>query len=88
MVKSELDREAARLANRPYSVEFTEEPTVDGRRTVIVARHQELPGCMAQGASRQEAEAELSSARLDFIESLLESGLPVPEPRSQEHSKP
>ncbi|MBI5840766.1 MAG: type II toxin-antitoxin system HicB family antitoxin [Chloroflexi bacterium] len=55
-----------------------EETTDD--QPIHFARVLEMDGCFGQGASRDEAIADLRSAIVDFIESLLEDGLPVPEP--------
>jgi predicted RNase H-like HicB family nuclease len=42
----------------------------------------DLPGCVATGASVEEAEAEIRKAIAFHIEGLLEDGLPVPQPKS------
>ena len=42
----------------------------------------DLPGCVATGASVEEAEAEIRKAVAFHIEGLLEDGLPVPPPKS------
>ncbi|MHB8894679.1 MAG: type II toxin-antitoxin system HicB family antitoxin [Candidatus Geothermincolia bacterium] len=42
----------------------------------------DLPGCIATGASREEAELNMSKAVEIHIRGLLERGLPIPEPRS------
>jgi predicted RNase H-like HicB family nuclease len=42
----------------------------------------DLPGCIATGASRQEAEANMTKAVEVHIRGLLEQGLPIPQPRS------
>lgn len=44
-----------------------------------IAEHPELPGCVADGATPQEALASLDTARELWIESRRASGLPVPE---------
>ena len=41
----------------------------------------DLPGCVATGATREEAVSEMRRAILFHIESLREHGEPVPEPR-------
>ena len=63
----------------PYAVEIVPDEYGDGRRC-SVARHPELPGCMAHGATPEEARTELTEARRLYIEDLLEAGLSVPEP--------
>ena len=42
----------------------------------------DLPGCVATGASVEEAESEIRKAIAFHIEGLLEDGLPVPPPKS------
>jgi len=42
----------------------------------------DLPGCVATGASAEEAEAEIRKAIAFHIEGLLEDGLPVPPSKS------
>ncbi len=42
----------------------------------------DLPGCVATGASVEEAEAEIRKAIAFHIEGLLGDGLPVPQPKS------
>jgi len=42
----------------------------------------DLPGCVATGASVEEAASEIKKAIAFHIEGLLEDGLPVPPPKS------
>lgn len=49
-------------------------------RPCFMAEHPELPYCMAQGDTPESAIAELKDARRDFIESLIEDEMPIPEP--------
>ena len=42
----------------------------------------DFPGCIATGASVEEAESEIKKAIAFHIEGLLEDGLPVPKPKS------
>jgi predicted RNase H-like HicB family nuclease len=42
----------------------------------------DLPGCVATGASREEAEVNMGKAVEVHIRNLLDNGLPIPEPRS------
>jgi predicted RNase H-like HicB family nuclease len=67
-------------AARSYTVQINKSETAGGR-TVYVAASPELDGCIAQGDTEEEAEANLRMARVDYIESLLEDGLPVPDPQ-------
>jgi predicted RNase H-like HicB family nuclease len=43
----------------------------------------DLPGCVATGATLEQAEAEIREAIEFHIEGLREDGLPIPEPASK-----
>jgi len=75
-----MNEEAKRLSNRPYITVLEYETDPEGF-TGYFAYHPDLPGCMAQGMTPQEAKANLTEARLFWIQCLLEDGLPVPEPQ-------
>jgi predicted RNase H-like HicB family nuclease len=72
---------AEELANRPYIVTWAIEETTDNQ-PIYFARALELEGCFGQGDSSDAAIEDLRLAMVDFIESLLEDDLPVPEPTS------
>jgi len=46
-----------------------------------VAECPSLPGCISQGATREQAVANIKEAIAGYIEVLKEDGLPVPEER-------
>ena len=48
-----------------------------------VAECPSLPGCISQGASKDEAIANIREAIRGYIAALVEDGLPVPEERSE-----
>jgi antitoxin HicB len=48
--------------------------------------HPDLDGCMAEGATLEEAVANLADSRELWIEARLEGGYTVPEPVSEEYS--
>lgn len=73
--------QAEELASRPYKIELQAYETPDGQ-PYFFGRVPELPGCVSDGDTEQEAKANVRSAMIDFIYFLLEDGLPVPEPRS------
>lgn len=52
----------------------------------FVASHPDLPGCLAQGESANEAVANLDEARHTWISYRFENGLPIPEPVDEEYS--
>ncbi len=62
------------------TVTFLDDTTGGG--SIYVALHPDLPGCMSQGDTPAEARANLDDAREMYIASLVEDGLPVPEPHS------
>ena len=70
---------AEELAKRPYLVMTSVEETTDNQ-PIHFARVLEMDGCFGQGETREKALEDLHLAMVDFIESLLEDGLLVPEP--------
>ncbi len=47
-----------------------------------VARHPDLPGCMSDGQTPEEALVNLADARTLYIEVLTKRGIPIPAPGS------
>lgn len=80
--KEQLMQEAAVLAARPYVVEYDIETISDGT-AVVTAYHPELPGCMADGATKEEAKRNLAEARRFHIYLLLSRSVEIPVPRRQ-----
>jgi len=60
-----------------YPIEIQE-----GERGGYFVTNPDLDGCMAEGASLEEAVANLADSRELWIEARLENGYPVPEPPS------
>ena len=56
-------------------------PDTCGTARCYLARKPDLPGCMSQGDTPEEAVDNLRDARELYIRSLLEDGLDVPLPR-------
>jgi hypothetical protein len=54
-VTGKLYAKAVRLAAKHYDVEYKIDQTIDAKRQVVLASHPQLPGCMAQGDTREEA---------------------------------
>ncbi len=71
---------ARKLASRPYQVHVFPDESTEGD-PCFVATVPELPVCMSDGDTVEEATINIESAKVDFIYFLLEDGLPVPEPR-------
>src|SRR5574341_892987 len=70
---------AKKLAARPYFILKSKDETTDGQQ-IFVARTLEIEDCVGQGTTSEEAEQDLRGALVDYIESLLEDGMFVPEP--------
>ena len=71
---------AEELAKRPYMIMTSLEETTD-EEPIFLARVLEMDGCFGQGETPEAAIEDLRLAMVDFIDSLLEDGLPVPDPR-------
>ncbi len=78
-MNNDLENQAKKLAARPYTVIITQDETTDGQ-PIYVLYNPELPHCMAQGWTIEEAQENLLDAREGYILSLLEDDLPVPPP--------
>lgn len=79
-MKPDQLRMAEELASRPYQIELQAYDTPDGQ-PYFFGRVREMPGCVSDGETEQEAKANVRLAMIDFIYFLLEDGLAVPEPR-------
>ena len=55
-----------------------ERDSITDGTVVYVARDMILSGCIAQGATPSDAVLNLMSARTDYIASLIDDGLPIP----------
>lgn len=78
-MEQKLLKKASKLASRSYLTVVVLDETTDGQ-PVYLARNPELPNCLGQGVTYDEAVQDLGFARIDYIYSLLEDGLPVPDP--------
>ena len=80
--------DAQRLAARPYQIEIECE---DGELHADIPRYtaciREMPFCVAQGFTEEEARLEIRSVLVDYILSLLIRNLSVPEPEIQPSDK-
>jgi predicted RNase H-like HicB family nuclease len=77
-----LWRQAQDLASQNYLIVVSPEETTSGQ-FLYLAKNLELPGCMAQGNSKEEAISNLDEARIDYIYSLLKDNLEIPKPAPQ-----
>ncbi|NCP15646.1 type II toxin-antitoxin system HicB family antitoxin [bacterium] len=78
-MNTNLREKAEKLATLPYITEIVQDETTDGQ-PIYLARTLELDGCLGQGKTIEEAIQDLNEAKIDFILSLLEDGMPIPQP--------
>ena len=71
--------QALELAARPYLV-YVEGDFSTPEAPLFVAYHPEMPRCVAQGMTADEAQSMLPELVVEHIEYLLAHGLPVPDP--------
>lgn len=64
----------------PYTLVVVHDVDAEGNAG-WVAEVEELPGCMSQGASPEEAIERVREAMRDWIAVALEDGMEIPEPR-------
>lgn len=69
------DKDLSYYLKLKYPVEAQE-----GRNGGFFVYHPDLDGCMAEGATLDEAIANLTDSRELWIEARLQNGYPVPEP--------
>ena len=66
----------------PYEVVLVRDQDVDGTAG-WVAEVEELPGCVAQGKTPEEAVQHIRDAMTGWLSVAIEDGLEIPPPRSQ-----
>ena len=76
---SHLLESAKKLSMRQYHVMAAKSETTDGQ-PIFNACTLEIKGCIGQGNSPEQAIEDLRDALVNYIESLLEDGLEIPEP--------
>ena len=74
--RDKFDEEAERYLERPYTRMLVPDPEDGG----FVAEVLELPGCLSQGETPEEAYANLQDAMAGWIAVSLEAGHAIPEP--------
>ena len=72
---ADIEHEVERRMQLPYRVELI--PSEEGG---YVVRIPDLPGCLSQGETAEEAMAMIRDAQRGWLEVTLENGLPLPEP--------
>jgi antitoxin HicB len=76
MPMTNLDQEVARYMAMPYRIELVPDPHG------WFVRIPELPGCMSQGDTQEEALAMIRDAQQLWLRGALEDGWTIPEPRA------
>jgi len=74
-----MDEKLNYYVNLPYTIEFQNDPEYGW-----YARVKELPGCMNQGDTPEEALEAILDTMQGWLEIALEKGNPIPEPRPEE----
>lgn len=77
--QKDLEGMAQKLADRPYAIEIMRDETTTGK-PIFLLSHLELEGCMAQGQTIGEGLESLKEATKEYILSLLEDGVDIPQP--------
>ncbi len=65
----------------PYRIALVHDQDDEGNQG-WVAEVEELPGCLSQGATPEEAVERVRDAMVDWIDAELEAGHTIPEPRA------
>jgi predicted RNase H-like HicB family nuclease len=67
----------------PYPITLIEESAAEGRPRIWFAKVDDLPGCMSQGDSAEEAITNVREAMGAWIADALDDDAPVPLPRDE-----
>jgi antitoxin HicB len=78
-----VEKDLKYYAKLPYTIILERH---DDQGTYWVARVAELPHCLIHGDTPEEAIKEIEEVKMDWIQSNLEDGLPIPEPTSTKYS--
>lgn len=74
-------REVGAYLELPYAIELVQDRDEDGAYG-WVAEVEELPGCISQGATPEEAVSRIKDAMEGWISVALEDGTEIPQPRA------
>ena len=81
-MRLDIIKQAEIIAAMDFQVLVDREDDHEGS-PIYVAHIAEIPECAAQGASPEQAQAELREILVDVIRYMLESGIDVPQPRAR-----
>ncbi len=82
--EQDIEQKLAYFSKLPYTVIL--ERIDEDNETYWVARIAELPHCLIHGSTSEEAVKEIEAVKMDWIESNLRRGLPIPEPTPRKYS--
>lgn len=80
----DITKDLEYYSNLPYTILLEQDE--DNEETYWVARVVELPHCLIDGDTPEEAIREIEEVKRDWIKSNLERGLKIPEPVSHKYS--
>jgi antitoxin HicB len=78
MITADIEREVERYMALPYHIELIPD---EGEWVVAIP---ELPGCLSQGETPEEAITMIREAQRLWLQVALEDGRPIPAPRLEE----
>lgn len=78
-----VEKDLKYYAKLPYTIILERH---DDQGNYWVARVAELPHCLIHTDTPEEAVREIEEVKMDWIQSNLEDGLPIPEPTSTKYS--
>ena len=78
MITADIEREVERYMALPYRIELIPD---EGEWVVAIP---ELPGCLSQGETPEEAIKMIREAQRLWLQVALEDGRPIPAPRPEE----
>ena len=78
MITADIEREVERYMALPYHIELIPD---EGEWVVAIP---ELPGCLSQGETPEEAITMIREAQRLWLQVALEDGRPIPAPRPEE----
>ena len=77
------DKTLAYYQNLPYSIEIKQDRS-DPEHAVWFAQVKELPGCITEADSFNEAGEMIQDALSVWVQGSLDAGLPIPEPQPEQ----
>ena len=76
-----VDSQVSEHVDKPHPIQLTR--IVEDDKTYWMAEIPDLPGCLSDGATPEEAVQMIMDAKETWIESMVQRGYPIPEPRAE-----